>query len=489
MHIHYTQQRIACVDHGVHCQSRLQRLVKDFTTRDVSDEDLSTIQVLVHFWATVVYEQGAWEWILPYRSWHDWPAYLKLIGPLEVGEALSDFEMTLVTNMIKLNVSQGGDSFWQTLDEISATMLDCSHTFTPPRMIKYLVGCLCTYLWIHEYSAQSDRMVGLLAHLISLPVDIFDYRSPPTIWTRLFYCSLYSVVFGLTNGVYKCWADRHPVMDFPQLGNNAKSILAFHSAIKSQVERIARFQSRFRSKVILIRIWLHDLGRCLAYTPHPQPDDNSRINRAKSILSKINRLLLETRAFVSGMSPALSSLIWIPKMSHIPRIHEYLEFNLTVRQNFPNLRPVWRDWGSYWERPYLGLTDKDNEWFESMKDDRMLVEVLLSFDKLVSDGCSARQHLILVQLAINDLRGEAPSPHYSCYDPRYVYYGRDEKCDPDYRDYYTEERKRQLIKLQDPALRLVAARAAGMPYTGVLPSRRDSSGQMDAWNEAMEFWC
>jgi len=109
--------------------------------------------------------------------------------------------------------------------------------------------------------------------------------------------------------------------------------------------------------------------------------------------------------------------------------------------------------------------------------------------KLVSDGCSARQHLILVQITINDLRGEASSPHYSRSDPRYVYYSRDEKCDPGYRDYYTGERKRQLIELQDSALRLVAARAAGMPYTGVIPSRRDYSGQMDAWNEAMEFWC
>lgn len=110
----------------------------------------------------------------------------------------------------------------------------------------------------------------------------------------------------------------------------------------------------------------------------------------------------------------------------------------------------------------------DREWLSTLKDDRRLVEVLDAFDQLITKGCSAKEHAILVSLVIDDLSHNAGT---------------------EYDGYYTPQRKHQLAKVRDPALRLLAARAAGIPFSGAVPSPNSQEWSEEAWVMAISFWC
>lgn len=234
----------------------------------------------------------------------------------------------------------------------------------------------------------------LLTLFIELPPWNFYDASSPSVWARLAFSALYSVVFDWDKGVDKHWAGQHRFMDFPQLGSKAKSVFDLHSAITVQIACSAFAQSQEGLK----GSYIDHLSRCMAYTPHPQPIDDARVDRAKENFSK-------TAHFISAGTqdttyppaiPALSCLIWIPKMRYIPHIHGYLQVYLSYRHQLSEYKPAWRDWGGPLDKSHLTFNAEDTQWLASLENDRMLVELLCSLDQLVTDGCSAEEHLILV---------------------------------------------------------------------------------------------
>jgi Family of unknown function (DUF6535) len=435
---------------------------------DFSVADLEAIRLLVSSWTldyfnhmrSLVYHFGTTR-----SAWDLWQPIGQLLGPLPPCGTLQAVQLDFVIAVIK--------SMWLRNSEkaVKKLIATIKKAGTPAnsqeeQILSYSIDCLSILLFTRGSGHDDRQAAGFLTETVTVPPGqvCAGVKGRGTIGHYL--SAIYSLAFNSSSRHTRShWASKHHLCLASDLGKNSEVLKALHVAITSRVASDAAICR----DIFSIRTYIQVLCRLLAYTPFSRHGDRNS-TRASDIIKEIPNSLHLPSEVGEPTPPALTSLVWLQKLKEIPRIHEYLEVFLICRRRFPDLVPVWRDWISYTQKAWKhnGASPEDQQWLDQRKQDRRIIEVFVAFDQLVSHGCSTAQHLVLVQLLTDDLLHDSVAG--------------DE-------NYYSEARKAVLRGLKDPALRLVGARAANIPYTGFLPPLEADGWLSEPWIEAFEYWC
>lgn len=458
---------------------RVVNQVSDFcldnaASHDLLPEDLATIRILVNNWLAPYFQKKRSQYTetVSKQGWDKWDPALQLIGPLwlsaksqgTVHGKIRDAHMNSLVSFIEARCTSDSRSAAMQLVE---TTRSCKHSTPRDRKItSYAIDSMSIYLWNHEFD-ESCLMVGeRLAEMLDVPQGHLSVGLKQDISIPLALSALYSIAYGNKEKSRRYWASKHQLYPASPESDRLTLLQKLHSAITSRIAADV-FQETSYDAVI---VHLQNLCRFLAYTPcasESEPNARKRIEILEMLPHSFSSDHSSTR---DNNITALPSMIWIQKASGIPRIHEYLEVLLACRRNFPTIQPVWRTWcyseadtWPIWPAPYT-----HQKWLNTFRQDRRLTHVMQAFDGLIAVGCSPEQHLVMIQLIVDDLQ-----------DPN----------TREYKGYFTNERKDLLQGLKDPALRLVGARAANIAYSGTLPQLEDDEWNRSPWIEAVKYWC
>lgn len=434
-------------------------------SQELSQDDLSTINLLLTSWTSKYFKARRYfhRRLEDRTNWTNWTysnSLLKLIGPLWVQEALTDAQASLVLSTVQSRLDRDHDQAAQRL--IDATRhLGPAYTRQERQIQSYMINSLSLYLLDHSQDTNSRWVVQRLSEMIVIPPGELHTGFQCEISLALNLAVLHSLAFGSTTRDYHHWGTLHPIMTVEMLGSESDSICTLHTAMTSRMAaRVAQAPNIVESRHLT---WF---CRMLAYTPC-ESINNADTTRIRGIVAQLPGFLnFDTQA--APCTRALLTRVWLQKLQYIPRVHEYLEVLHNYQQRFPTQTPIWRDWKNIDALQLTGIPLDEYNWVKTFENDRRILEVLQAFDRLVADGCSSTQHLVMIRLAIDDLLDEDVA---------------------NYKDYYTKGRKTALDCLVDPALCLVGARAANIPYSGIIPNEKDPIWSRDMWLQAMGFWC
>jgi Family of unknown function (DUF6535) len=435
-------------------------------SQDLLVEDLVAIRILVKNWTSKFFQKQRSEYMqmVNEQDWEQWDSILQLIGPLWISEQPTEKLIDTFVSMIEARYSK--NSQYAAAQLVEATQ-SCNRTVTPlERQIRsYALDSMSLYLWDRPQSEAHRQVVDRLVEMITIRPSRLQAPIKQDISIPLALSALYSVAFGNAGKDRKYWASKHPLLTAAKFGDYLDTVQKFHSAITIRIAA----ECLQETSMELVEVHLQHLCRFLAYTPCAGDVD-------KTASKCIEILELLPHSFEADLPStrennitALPSLIWLQRVNHIPHIHHYLEVLLSCRRRFPGIKPVWHTWRykedtwPIWPAPY-----EYQRWLDQFRRNRRLVRVMQAFDGLIADFCSTAQHLVMVQLVIDDLLDETAAA---------------------FEGYYTEDRKSMLARLRDPALRLVGARAAGIQYSGTIPHLEDIEWRSDPWIEAVKFWC
>jgi len=431
--------------------------LSDFSTRSFSEADGQTIRLLLKLRNSPDLSDSHWK---------SWSSIAQLLGHFDHERPLSDSEISIIIKAVQVTSFRKDSQSVQLLHELSTTLLN-PEIPASVHIIQYAVESLAIYIWAHQYSDFHGHIIDALAGILTFLESKVDGVLLSDRGLGFLLLGLYSIVFDVQGNLDKYWGSGHPFVFSADLGHKLPSVQVLHFAITDHIAaRAARATSKEDARKHLRR-----LCRLLAYTPGIPVHDDASIRIAEGVLAQLPPgIRIGPGVDCSDMDTfaAVAFSIWIRKMSAIPRIHEYLALFLSSRKKFPKLVPMWCDC-------YKGALDinqkadqVEKDWLSALKGDRMITELLIAFDELILAGCSAKQHLVVVLLAIDNLSEDTGS----------IYDG-----------YYTKRRKEQILGLHSPALLLLGSRAAGIPYSGAPPSSHDPLWNNLGWIEAMEFWC
>lgn len=404
---------------------------------------------------------------LDHGTWDRWECTLKLTGPFLLLDDLGQAEMEAFVSILQSRCSKNSKSSAAQL--VAATRsLGPASTEQEKWIIAYAIYNLCIYIWVNEYNRSHRQVVDRLVEMIDIPHQTLPVATPYEMCLPLALSALYSVAFGKPERERHFWASAHPLYPAGRTDERLGAVQALHCAITNRIAATACQEQSLE----MVQIHLKHLCRLLAYAPCIA-DDSKEVNRCIEIMEKLPHRFDNCHHLTHESSfTALPSIIWVHRASKIPRIHEYLEVFLSCQRRFPTLKPVWRSWhdihASGHGNRLFSLFGHDKKWLDHFINDRRLTELLHAFDQLIEAGCSIDQHVVIVQLAIHDL-SDNRGAHYH--------------------DYYTAARKMELQRLQDPALRLIGARAANMAYSGAIPHEDAPEWSSEPWIEAVRFWC
>lgn len=435
-------------------------------SQELSVEDVATIRILVENWTSPYFqkERAKYMQMVNGQDWEGWDSILQLIGPLWIYGRPSDPVIDTFVSMIEARCSKNDEYAVAQLVEAS---LSCSQTRTPEqRQIRsYALDSMSLYLWDRPRNEAHRPVVDRLVEMITIRPSRLQAPIKQDISIPLALSALHSVAFGNTGKDRQYWASKHPLHPAAKFGDYLGTVQKFHSALTVRIAAACLQEANIE----LVEVHLQHLCRFMAYTPCTVDIDKTA-SKCIEILELLPHSFEEdTPVTRENNLTALPSVIWLQRIKHIPHIHYYLEVLLSCRRRFPTIKPVWRTWRykdeswPIWPAPY-----EYQRWLDQFRRNRRLVHVLQAFDGLIADTCSTAQHLVMIQLVIDDLMDEETAG---------------------YEGYYNEDRKSTLSRLCDPALRLVGARAAGIPYYGTIPHLEDVEWSSDPWIEAVKFWC
>ena len=437
-------------------------------SQELSIDDHGRIRVVLLAAMTDFFRRkSTFDRAINHGTWDRWEPTLKLTGPFLLYDDLTKVEIETVVSIIQARCSKQYRTSAREL--VNATRCIDNVTTRQERWTaSYAVYNICIYLWISDHHRSHRQLIQRLVETVDIPRGMLHEPPPHEVSIPIALSALYSVAFGKPERERHFWASAHPLYPAGRTDERSRSVQGLHSAITSRMAVIASLETSSR----LVQIHLKHLCRLLAYTPCIS-ENSKEVDRCIEILEKLPHRFVNHHHFTHESSfTALPSVIWLSRVTRIPRIHEYLEVLLSCQRRFPTLKPVWRSWhdihGAGDTNRLLSVFGHDKKWLDHFIHDRRLVEVLHAFDQLVDAGCSESQHVVMVQLAIHDLSDNRG--------------GR-------YDEYYTKERRGRIERLRDPALRLIGTRAASMAFSGEVPHEGSTEWNSEPWIEAVRFWC
>ncbi|KIM23321.1 hypothetical protein M408DRAFT_11606 [Serendipita vermifera MAFF 305830] len=438
-------------------------------SQQLSAEDHAAIGVtLAAAMAEYFRRKPSFDRAMDHGTWDRWENTLKLAGPFLLLDDVDQLDMTTFVSILQSRSSTNGKSSAAQLVRATRSLVPVVTTGPERWITSYAIYSLCVYLWTHEHNRSHRQVADRLIEIIDIPSGDLHIAEPNEMCMSLALSALYSVAFGKPERERHFWASAHTLYPVGRTDERSRSVKALNSVLTSHIASAAAQET----SQDMVQLHLKSLCRLLAYTPCLM-EHNKEVERFTEILERLpHRFVNQHHPTHESSFTALPSVIWLHKVTKIPRIHEYLEVILACQVRFPKLKPVWRSWheldGPGENNRLFAIFGHDKRWLDQFVHDRRITQVLRAFDQLVDAGCSTTQHVTMIQLAIHDLSDDRGG---------------------NYSDYYTKERNAELEHLQDPALRLIGARAAGIAYSRTIPHELALEWSSEPWIEAVRFWC
>jgi hypothetical protein len=394
---------------------------------------------------------------------------IRLFGNHDELSKLRDEEIDIAVQIAQWSVSEQPDHYeqiWDTL--LTREDSPCSHS-----LIEYAVNRLATYIQERRPKhALVSRYVSFICKALFIPEG--SLMSTET-FSDMCIEGIRKLMHFMAFQRKGTWAVGHTFSVV--LPSEIRSMfLQLHMAVLLQSTAILGQQKDpAQANYALQRVF-----RLLAFRPDSDRDEQNPLDRiGNEIIQKYETKMPENngeRRWASGLEgdragtidplKSLIPILWLRRLGG-DRVHEILEIFIHIRKEFPVLPPLWRVMvaedklrralakinpptprATRYEVP-IATSD--------ILEDRQLIEALLVFDRIIAEGCTQNQELVMARLVIDDL-----STNYL----------------RGYSRYFTEGRKKIISELVSPILLYIGSKAAGLPISSPPPYPENP-----IWNE------